>query len=139
MISDNSDDSTVPSEVDPTPDYDFSFEVMDEDRDPAFQGLVPVPAKAWNARPTFASIGDPYVPASAATPADPGICPRSEVIDEGAVDNAAGSIVPPVTGQGPVPIVSGKGLGSSTRKGRQFLASRCVTPNLLSAPVWRAF
>ena len=46
MISDHSDDSTVPSEIDPTPEEEFSsFEVMEEDSDfhldPAFQGPVP--------------------------------------------------------------------------------------------------
>ena len=86
MVSDNSDDSTVPSEVDPSPEDDFSsFEVMEEDcdfnLDPAFQGPIPdaspapkVIPKVWDAA-SICSFEDPqgsslntYVPAISSEP-----------------------------------------------------------------------
>lgn len=72
MISDHSDDSTVPSEVDPNPEDDFSsFEVMEEDCDfnlePNFQGPLPdadpapkvVIPKVWDGA-SIVSLQDPY-------------------------------------------------------------------------------
>jgi serine/threonine protein kinase len=85
MVSDNSDDSTVPSEVDPSPDDDFSsFEVMEDcdfNLDPAFQGPIPdaspapkVIPKVWDAA-SICSFEDSqgsslntYVPAISSEP-----------------------------------------------------------------------
>jgi hypothetical protein len=90
MISDHSDDSTAPSEVDPTPEEDFSsFEVMEEDcdfnLDPAFQGPVPdalpppkVIPKVWNVNTVVPvenlqdSSLKPYVPPRSFNPFDHG-------------------------------------------------------------------
>jgi hypothetical protein len=71
MISDHSDDSTVPSEVDSSPEDDFSsFEVMEEDcdfnLDQCFQGPVPdaspapkVTPKVWDAA-SICSVEDSH-------------------------------------------------------------------------------
>jgi serine/threonine protein kinase len=89
MISDHSDNSTVPSEIDSNEDDFSSFEVMEEDGDfsldPAFQGPVPdaspapkVIPKVWDAA-SIISVGglqDPsltsYVPALSSKPFDHG-------------------------------------------------------------------
>lgn len=90
MISDNSDDSTAPSEADSTPEEDFSsFEVMEEDcdfnLDPAFQGPVPdalpspkVMPKVWDVNTVVPvenlqdSSLKPYVPPPSSNPFDHG-------------------------------------------------------------------
>jgi len=80
MVSDHSDNSTVPSEVDSSPEDDFSFEVMEEDcdfnLDQGFQGHVPdespaskVISKVWDAASIYSVEGsqkpslNTYVPA----------------------------------------------------------------------------
>jgi len=86
MVSDHSDDSTVPSEVDSSPEDDFScFEVMEEDCDfnhnQGFQGPVrdasPAPkviAKVWDAASVCSVEGsrepslNTYVPAISSEP-----------------------------------------------------------------------
>jgi serine/threonine protein kinase len=81
MVSDHSDDSTVPSEVDSTPEDDFSsFEVMEEDcdfnLDQGFQGPIPdaspapkIIPKVWD---SFEGSYEPslntYVPAISTKP-----------------------------------------------------------------------
>jgi len=148
MISDHSDNSTVPSEVDVTSEFDLSFEVMDEDCDPSYQGLVPVapaPVKAWNAGSTFAPNCNPYVSDSAREATDSDIAIKSEVTHQVILQNPAEFHGPPV--QVPASAISPGNVGSTTlsqqNRGRQFLAHRGVTSSQLSllstVPVWRAF
>jgi hypothetical protein len=72
MVSDHSDNSTVPSEVDASPEDDFSFEIMEEDCDLNFdQGFQrpirdasPVPkiiSKVWDAA-SICSFGGSHEP-----------------------------------------------------------------------------
>src|ERR1700722_13385694 len=88
MISDHSDNSTVPSEVDSTPEDDFSsFEIMEEDcdfsLDPAFKDPTPdalpapkVTPKVWEAD-SIISVGDLQDPLKSSVPA------RSKPFDYG--------------------------------------------------------
>lgn len=64
MISDNSDNSTLPSEVDSDSESDLSFEIMDEDCDSPLQDFVTSaqpPPKTWDTTSILPSNCNPYV------------------------------------------------------------------------------
>jgi len=136
MISDNSDNSTLPSEVDSTSECDLSFEIMDEDCDPTLQDLVPgaqPSPKTWDTTSIFPSNCNPYVSDSVKEATNPTIVdkPSSLVVP----DSYAEFQDPSVTARVPVDAITRCSVDNPLSyqcKGRQSPPTRDFQSNQFS-------
>jgi len=139
MISDNSDNSTIPSEVDSGSECDLSFEIMDEDCDPTLQDLLPVtqpPPKPWDDTSIFASNCTPYVSDSVREAVSSNIVLKSSNISAAVPDGYPEFQVPTVPAQVPIDPISSRGAVDTAlsyqSKGRQSPGTRDFHSNQFS-------
>jgi serine/threonine protein kinase len=132
MVSDSSDDSTVPSEADSTSEFGPPFEVMDEDLS-SYEDFEPVESsKDWDPTSSYVSIDNSYVSVS---PVD-AIAPDTTTLAE---DNQVPAAQPPAK-EPSVPVqasavpryLSPRSVPRRQPKSVQQLFARCVTPSQLS-------
>jgi hypothetical protein len=131
MISDSSDDSTVPSEADSTSEFDPQFEIMDEDLS-SYEDFEPVESsKDWD--PTsYVSIDNSYVSVSSVDPIAPDTTALAQENQVPAAQPPAKEPTVPVQASAVPRYLSPRSVPRRQPKSVQQLLARCVTPSQLS-------